>query len=114
MTMIMTGELKIHKADGVTRTADAVVENTTGSLMVWDDIASGFIKVDYPGGSASPVIVDKRDSDLIEPDIIVKPDKWERVEREKHSWKQSSAKALVERAERRDDVDEEEVKKGLK
>lgn len=110
MPTAITGEVKIHKADGVTRQADAVVENLSGSLSVWDDLPQNFIKMEYPEGSSDPVLLDKRDSNIIEPDILVKPDKWERVERQGHHWKRSSTSSIISRAKRRDGVDEEQIK----
>lgn len=109
MSMLMTGDLKIHKTDGKTRAADGVLETPRGSLLVWDELEKDFTNISYPGNSPTPVIIDQRDNSAIEPDILVDPDKWDRVERDKHSWKNSTAKGIMERAKRRDDVDEEEV-----
>jgi hypothetical protein len=79
-------EVVIHKSDGVTRRADKVKLLSHGSLAVWDS-----------------------HGECEGPDILVQGDKWERVEREGHNWRQTSSKAIMEEARKRDDVDEEEV-----
>jgi hypothetical protein len=79
-------EVVIHKSDGVTRRADKVQILSHGSLAVWDS-----------------------HGDNEDPDILVQGDKWERVEREGHSWRQTTSKAVMEEARKRDDVDEDEV-----
>lgn len=81
----MTGELKIHKSDGVTRVASKAEVLDDGSLAVWDD----------------------KDND--EPDIIVTSDYWQRIEKEGHSWRRSNYKQIMEEAKNRDDVDEDEL-----
>lgn len=110
MSTIITGEVIIHKADGVTRGADAILVTSSNSLMVWDDIAESFVQAKFPDGGTEPILVDNRDNNIIQPDIIVKPDKWERIERDGHHWKRSTTKSIFSRAEERDDVDADEVK----
>jgi len=83
--MKISGDVKVHKSDGVTRAVIAAKVLDDGSLAVWDS-----------------------DKDK-EPDIIVTPDKWERVERDGHNWRQTSTKAIMEQARERDDVDEDKV-----
>lgn len=85
--MLITGELKVHKSDGVTREATRAEVLPDGSLAVWD-ANEGLEKG---------------------PDIIVRPDLWERIEREGHNWKHTSSAALEQRAKRRDDVDEDDI-----
>jgi len=87
--MKITGSVKIHKSDGVTREALGVKVMDNGSLAVWDKKTSG------------------------EPDILVSEDKWERVERDGHSWRQTSSQAILEEARERDDVDADDVAKFL-
>lgn len=113
MSTVLTGEITIHKSDGVTRDAEATAENTSGSLSVWDEIPFGFVKIVYPDGSSTPLLIDERTSQIIEPDIVVKDDKWERVQRKGKYWKRSSTSAVIERAKERDDVDEEQVKDAI-
>lgn len=79
-------QVVIHKSDGVTRRANKVEILSHGSLAVWDS----------------------EDTDM-GPDILVQGDKWERVERKGHNWRQSSAAAIMQEAKERDDVDEDEV-----
>lgn len=79
-------EVVIHKSDGVTRRAHKVKILSHGALAVWDSHGEG-------GGA----------------DILVQGDKWERVEREGHNWRQTSSKAIMEEARKRDDVDEEDI-----
>jgi len=110
MSTIITGEVTIHKADGVTRDADAVLITSSNSLMLWDDIAESFVQAKFPDGGTDPILVDNRDSNIIEPDIIVKPGKWERIERDGHHWKRSTTNSIISRAEQRDDVDADKVK----
>jgi len=93
--MKITGELKVHKSDGVTRPARRAEVMKNGALAVWDEPR-----------------VDANKMELIkwgEPDIIVSEEKWERIEREGHSWRHTSTKAVMEQARKRDDVDEDEV-----
>lgn len=113
MSTIITGEVTIHKADGVTRGADAVLVTTSNSLMVWDDVAESFVQAKFPDGGTDPILVDNRDNNIIEPDIIVKPGKWERIERDGHHWKRSTTQSLIERAEKRDDVDADKIKDSM-
>lgn len=87
--MRLTGSIKIHKSDGITRPARQVEILDNGCLAVWDD--------------------DKTK----EPDIVVQDDKWERVEREDSSWRHTSPQAIMKEAEERDDVDEDKVAKFL-
>lgn len=110
MSTVLTGKVTIHKSDGVTRDAEATAENPSGSLSVWDEIPFDFVKIVYPDGSSTPLLVDKRTSRIIEPDIVVKADKWERVQREGNYWKRSSTTAVINKAKERDDVDEEQIK----
>lgn len=107
--MFLTDEIKVHKTDGVTRQCQAAKVLGDGSLAVWDNVPDdeyGFAIVS-PGTGFQ--LVDRRTDEIIEPDIVVGSDKWERVERDGHSWKQTSPAALKERAKRRDDVDEDEL-----
>jgi len=82
--MQITGEIKVHKSDNLTRAASKVEVMGDGSLAVWD-------------------------GNTTEPDIIVRPEHWERIEREGHYWRQASPEAIMDRAKERDDVDENEV-----
>jgi len=79
----------IHKSDGVTRRAQKVQVLDNNALAVWD--------------------TEEASVDIDEPDVIVKGDKWERIEKEEHSWRQSSASRIMQEARERDDVDEEFV-----
>jgi len=83
-------EVAIHKSDGVTKHAAKVKIMDNGCLAVWDTLET-----------------------QEEPDIVVKEDKWERVEREGHSWRQTSTESVMEEARRRDDVDEDKVAEQL-
>lgn len=107
--MFITGEIKVHKNDGVTRHCKAAKVFGDGSLAVWDEAPDdefGFAVVSPNTGFQ---LVDKRTEEIIEPDIMVQSNRWERIEREDHSWKQTSSAALRKRAERRDDVDEDQI-----
>jgi hypothetical protein len=86
--MKLTGNIKIHKSDGVTRQAKCVIVLDNGELAVWDKQKG-------------------------EPDILVSEDKWERVEREGHSWRQSSYSNVMEEAKERDDVNEDLLEDNL-
>lgn len=83
----MTGNLEIHKSDGRTKSASAVAFSEPNFVAVW-------------GNSEDPF------TNEVEPDIVVRKDKVERVEREGKSWK---LKSLSQRARERDDVDEDEI-----
>jgi len=98
--MRITGDLKIHKSDGVTRPAKSALVLEDGSLAVWDSI-----KKDSDGNNL-PSAYDN-------PDIIVESEKWHRIEREGHHWKHKSPQALKERAKNRDDVDEDDLPDSL-
>jgi len=87
--MKLTGSIKIHKSDGVTRPARKVVVMDNACLAICDN------------------------EDCEEPDIVVPEDKWERVERDNTSWRQTSPEAIMREARERDDVDEDEVAKFL-
>lgn len=93
--MKITGELKVHKSDGVTRPVRKARVMKNGALAVWDEPR-----------------VDANKLELIkwgEPDIIVSEEKWERIERDGHHWRHTSSRAVMEEARKRDDVDEDEV-----
>lgn len=86
----MRGNLKIHKSDGITRSADKVKILPDGAIAVWDNIdTTGFVESG--------------------PDVIASSDKWERVEREDHSWRRSSTSNIIQEAKDRDDVDADDV-----
>jgi len=107
---MLSGDLKIHKTDVQTRPAAAVSETSTGSLRVWDSLPYSWEWKEM-GGEAVVVKVSGAGSTerIIEPDIIAKPDTWERVERDGHGWKLTDPQTLHELAKRRDDVDEDEL-----
>ena len=105
---ILTGDLKIHKSDAGTRPAKAALVIGSGSLMVWDDVPLDRISIEYPGSSPTPIIKDIETGHIIEPDIVVDSTKWQRVEREGHSWMYASTNDLMQEAKERDDVDEDE------
>jgi len=87
MTADDDGKVVIHKSDGVTRRAEKVQVLDNNALAVWDS---------------------EDDSEGVdEPDIVVKADKWERIEKEEYSWRQSSASRIMQEARERDDVNEE-------
>lgn len=107
--MFITGEVEVHKADGVTRQAEAAKILDNGAIAVWDETPDdeyGFAVVS-PGTGFQ--LIDERTEEIIEPDLVAQHDMWQRVEREGHSWKHTSPAALKERAKRRDDVDEDEI-----
>lgn len=107
--MILTGDIEIHKSDGVTRQASAVKITADSCLSLWDSIPDEDCKFAYIGESSRIHLVDEITQEVIEPDVVVKESKWERVERDGHSWKNTTPSALRERAKRRDDVDEDEI-----
>lgn len=90
--MYISGELKIHKSDGVTKAARKAKVLDNGELAVWE-----------------PNIDDLPNQHDGDPDIIVSADMWERVEREGSSWRDNIT-SLVEQAKERDDVDVEDIK----
>lgn len=111
--MFITGDVKVHKSDGVTRSAEAMKVDDGGQLAVYDDVPSdefGFASIS-PSGDYQ--LVDKRTGEVIEPDIIVGPDMYDRIERKMHSWNHTSPKAIKQRAEREDGVDVEDIKDQL-
>lgn len=104
--MLMTGDLKIHKTDAAVRHCEAVVRLEDGGLAVYDTLpANGW---EYRGNMLWTEM-----GDPIEPHIIAQPDEYERVEVDGHHWKDTSPQALRDRAERRDDVDADELPDNL-
>jgi len=111
--MYMTGEIQIHKSDAVTRSAKAIRVYNDGTLAVWDTVPNdkyGFASIAH----GVPIkLVDMRTEEIIEPDVIVGSDKWERIERNNHSWKNTTINSMMQEAEKREDVDEDEVKDNM-
>lgn len=101
--MFISGEIEVHKTDGVTRQCSAALILDDGSIAVWDILGTDDYRL------IDEALVDHETGEVIEPDVIATADEWRRVEREGHSWKQTSTGALMERAKRRDDVDEEDI-----
>lgn len=87
--MDIRGNIKIHKADGITKSVVRAKVIQDGCLAVWDEAIDG------------------------DPDIIVQSDKWERIEREGHSWRRSHSSNIIEEAKERDDVDVDQVREML-
>ena len=83
--MDISGELKVHKSDGVTKSVSRAKVLNNGELAVWEYENDG------------------------EPDIIVSADMWERIERKGANWR-SNMNSLIERAKQRDDVDVDDIK----
>lgn len=88
--MQISGNVKVHKSDGMTKAVSKAEVLSNGSLAIW-----GTENIDG------------------EPDIIVSEDMWERVEREDHSWRRSAKHSYIQEAKERDDIDEEKVDKYL-
>jgi len=111
--MFMTGDLTVHKADGVTRDAKAAKQDGQGNLAVWDKLPEDEYRFAVVAQGADFQLVDMRTDKIIEPDIMVQEDKWERVERDGHLWKQTFSQALKAKAKKRDDVDSDAVEDQL-
>lgn len=97
----MEGSLQIHKSDATTRDCSAVIRLSDGGLAVYDTLPHDWNYRDeelwMPTG------------EFISPDIIVDPDRYNRVEKEDSTWNTHSPEALRKRAEERDDVDEDNL-----
>lgn len=107
--MYIAGDLEVHKTDGVTRSCAAAAVNPDGSLAVWDSLPDGEWKWDTVGSSSIIGIKDVDNEKFYSADLIASSDRWDRVESEGSSWMHTSASAIIERAEERDDVDEDEI-----
>lgn len=111
--MHLTGDITVHKSDNRTRSCDGVKVLNNGGLAVWDEIEVN----EFSFGASIPGegfhLIDDRTKEVIEPDIVVGEEKWERIERDECSWKKHSTSNIMQRAKERDDVDEEKVKEQL-
>lgn len=107
--MLITGEIVIHKTDNATRACAGVKVLPDGSIAVWDQLPGDDYKWD---GDKLILLGDYNEGTrgrILEPDVIAGADQFDRVERKGHSWKMSNIAHLRELAEKRDDVDPDEL-----
>lgn len=83
--MDISGQLKVHKSDGVTKDVSRAKILNNGELAVWEYDSDG------------------------EPDIIVSASMWKRIERNGANWR-TNMKSVIKQAEERDDVDVDQIK----